>query len=365
MNRNLLLATLAVLLVACASKPPATPQVTGPRYTAAPGPNPVGVIPAGSIRDTARNKTLEVSIDYPTKPGPHPLVIFSHGLGSAPRDYTGLAAFWASHGFVVVRPAHADARRPGETTARSEDLGRQAPADWLDRTRDVRFIIDSIPALEQQYPELEGRIDPARIGVGGNSYGAFTTMLLAGARTFMDANAPVSYGDPRITVAMAISPQGPGERRGLTAQSWSEVRIPTLYMTGSADVGTAEGENPEWRRQAFELSPPGDKWFVLLQGAGSATFVGRSALPADQAETRDPILQPLPTDPRDPRGTQQQLPAQSRTRTVAAFERDRQLFRGVQAISLAFWDSYLKNDAKAKEYLTSLTTRTDLEARTK
>ena len=367
MNR-ILIASLTALAFACASKPQTTePQSSAPSYTAEAGTNPVGVIPAGTLRDNARNKTLDLSIDYPTTKGPHPLVIFSHGLGSAPIDYTGMASYWASYGYVVVRPAHADARRSGEISARSEDLGRQAPADWLERTRDVKLIIDSIPTLVQQYPELDGKIDTNRIGVGGYSYGAFTTMLLAGARTFMDPNMPVSYADPRIKAGLALSPQGPGERRGLTAQSWTNVVIPMMYMTGSADVGSGEGEGPEWRRQAWELSPPGDKWFVLLQGAGHGTFAGRAPIPIDQIGvigTREPT--PLP-DPIDPRvgGARPQNPSQQPARTTAAFQRERQLFRGVQAITLAFWEAYLKEVPKAKEYLQSLTTRQDLEAKTK
>src|SRR5687768_17342374 len=110
MNR-ILIASLTALALACASKPQdaTSPESSAPIYTAEAGTNPVGVIPAGMLRDTVRNKTLDLSIDYPTTKGPHPMVIFSHGLGSAPRDYTGMASYWASYGYVVVRPAHADA----------------------------------------------------------------------------------------------------------------------------------------------------------------------------------------------------------------------------------------------------------------
>src|SRR5439155_902304 len=123
-----------------------------------------------------------------------------------------------------------------------------------------------------RFPELRGKMDRNQIGVGGHSYGGFTAMLISGARTF--SNPPLSMADPRVRAALVMSPQGTAQNRGLTPQSWSDVRIPVMYMTGTNDRGAAESETPDWRRQAFEYSPPGDKYFVLIPGANHISFTG-------------------------------------------------------------------------------------------
>ncbi|HEX6177693.1 MAG TPA: hypothetical protein VF057_05000, partial [Thermoanaerobaculia bacterium] len=243
----------------------------------------------------------------------------------------------------------------------SEVWRQQTPATWRARTRDISFLIDSIAMLQQQYPELGGKIDTARIGVSGHSIGAFTAMLVAGTRTFADGTA-TSYADSRVRAAVIMSPVGPGETRGLTNESFAEVKIPVMYMTGSADRGVTEAENEAWRRQAYELSPAGDKWYVSIAGANHYAFAGRVAIPSVTAtDTIDPVL-PDSRDPRDPRtrpaitGTQP-YPAR---RVDRGFYSERALTNVIRTVSLAFWDTYLKNEARGREYLTKLNTRGDM-----
>jgi predicted dienelactone hydrolase len=364
-----ILCAFAILLSACASQPskdqqPAA-QDTGLRYSAEPGESPVGVIPAGALRDSARNKDVGLYIEYPTRGGPHPVIIFSHAYGASPaRSYVGLSAYWASHGYVVIKPTHNDA---GRLTA--EDLGDPAKlaeavtaAGARDRADDIRLILDSLSTLEQQYPELQGKMDAARIGVGGHSYGAFAALLLAGARTFIGAT-PASAADPRVKVVLALSPQGVGESRGLTRESWTEVRIPVLFMTGSNDRGANEGEDEAWRRQAFELSPAGDKWFISIAGANHFTFTGGFRPPPTQRE-RVVSAPPTRRDPRDPvRPSAEDHAPQLGARSNIL--QDRNIFNVVKSATRAFWDAYLKNEPKGREYLTSLSTRQDLTIATK
>src|SRR5688572_97186 len=93
MKRFLTVVFCVAFLSGCASKPqtdtPADIAAAGAAYSSAPGSNPVGVIPAGAglIRDTKRNKDVPLAIEYPTKPGPHPVIIFSHNYGGMSRGY--------------------------------------------------------------------------------------------------------------------------------------------------------------------------------------------------------------------------------------------------------------------------------------
>src|SRR5947199_248338 len=75
---------------------------------------------------------------------------------------------------------------------------------------------------------------------------------------------PVQLPDPRVKAIVAMSPQGISTTRGLTAESFRNVKIPAMFMTGDNDRGATESETPEWRRTAFDNAPAGDKYFVLI-----------------------------------------------------------------------------------------------------
>src|SRR5437899_7010274 len=104
---------LFLVVAACASGPsqPATAPVTMKvgNYNAEMGPSPVGVIPVATLHDAQRDKNVEISIEYPTRGGPFPVVVFSHGYGSSDHAYEPLISYWTSNGYVCIRPAHADA----------------------------------------------------------------------------------------------------------------------------------------------------------------------------------------------------------------------------------------------------------------
>lgn len=309
------------------------------RYSSEAGGEPVGVIPEALLRDEERNKDLLMAVEYPTSAGPHPLIIFSHGFGGTHRSYVGLSSFWASRGYVVIRPRHADGQAALSAATIEEAWERHTREDWQNRARDVTFVIDSLDRLAERYPELQGKIDRERIGVGGHAHGAFTAFLVAGARLFPGG---VTYADPRVKATVLMSPQGPSERRGLTRESWDELRVPTLFLTGTRDAGIDETETPEWRRQAFDLAPPGDKWLVIVGGARHASFTGRSdLLLEEEARIRNREIE---TDAM--MGT-----ARSRPPGSSLNLRERGIFAQIRTASLAFWDIYLRDDAEGREML--------------
>ena len=293
------------------------------------------------VRDAERGRDMPFSVEYPMKPGSYPLIIFSHGFGARRDAYVGLSSHWASQGYVVIKPAHSDSGRlqRGNVEQAWRD---QTPGNWRDRVRDIVAIIDGLDRIEESYPELKGKIDRARIGVGGHSYGAFTAMLIGGARTFPGAT---SYADPRVKAIVAMSPQGPSETFGLTTESWANVTVPALFMTGTLDRGMSDDETPEWRRQAFELAPAGDKWLIVLEGARHASFTGRidssiAGAMTDENRTLGPDRYPPGSVPQD-----------RRVRESVAGLRIRGTFSNIKAFSLAFWDAYLRNDAEGRTAL--------------
>ncbi|HYI10184.1 MAG TPA: alpha/beta fold hydrolase [Thermoanaerobaculia bacterium] len=370
-HRFALVSLLALSLVSCASSDSLdnTPTPRS-RYSGEIGESPVGVIPEEVFRDTQRNKDIPFSIHYPTRSGPHPLILFSHGFGGSYRTYVALTSYWASQGYVVIAPSHADSGRRRDVR-RAEDIWEsQTPADWRERVRDLTLFLDSLDELERRYTELQGKIDRTKVAVGGHSYGAFTAMLIGGTRTFPGATA---YADPRVKAVLAMSPQGPSDVRGLTAESWNELRIPALFMTGGMDRGVTETETPEWRRQAYELSPAGDKWLIVLEGARHGSFTGRiefievprteqQQLPSVADPNRDPERDPRLPDER-PRitGTQPGRPGREGMPGL----RERGIFAQVKAISLAFLDTYLRGDAEGRTALEAAGSRGGVELQKK
>jgi predicted dienelactone hydrolase len=368
MIRRSLIFTLAFAAVACASpsadQPKAqaaeTEAMSSGNYSSQGGNKPVGVIPDAAIRDAKRDKELELSVEYPIAAGSYPLIIWSHGYGGSSRGYVGLSSYWASFGYVVIKPTHADSGKLANVQAGEGPREVFSEPEWRARVQDITAILDAVPQLEEKYPELKGKIDMKQIGVGGHSYGAHTALLLGGVKTFPGGT---SLADPRVKAVLVMSPQGPSEVRGLTKESYASLSVPTLFMTGSLDRGFTEDETPEWRRQAFELAPAGDKYLVVVEGARHATFAGRTAGMAD-AGGRDVVVPDF--DPNaDPRTRGTYIPPQSRGNTRAN-RRDPQLteravFARIKVVSAGFWDAYLHGNAKGKEFLDKLAGRQNLE----
>lgn len=312
-------------------------------------PNP-GTFTVGEIGNlslvTRSDRELPLTIYYPEGQGPFPTIIFSHGAGASREGYALLARYWASHGYVSIHPAHADS-----AALRGEEINRNnfrqiistMLADsqgWIERAEDIKLIIDSLDELEQRAPQLQGKIDAQRIGVGGHSYGAYTTQLISGAQIQLpDETQLRGFQDPRVQAALLLSPQGIGQQ-GLTASSWDAVRLPMMVMTGSRDQG-AQGQGPDWKRQPFDYSPPGNKYLILIEDANHFSFSGRLT-DGNGFGNRGNF-------PRENR----RFGGRLRQRLgVGIYRGDQEaIFDYVKIASLAFWDTYLKSDENAEVYL--------------
>ena len=362
MNRGLVIVVVSLFALACASStlddgPPRSTEQT--RYSGVEiGPTPVGAIPDVLVRDNDRNKDVQVTIEYPTRGGPHPLIVFSPGFGGSHRGYIGLSSYWAANNYVVIRVNHSD--RTAKVQNAEDVWANATPADWRNRVRDITFVLDSIDSLTQRFPELQGKIDATKIGVAGHSYGAHTAMLVAGVRTFPGG---VSYADPRVKAVVALSPQGPSDVRGFTRESWTELRGPALFMTGTRDQGTTELETLEWRAEAFRLSPAGDKWLVTVEGVGPETFSGglrgmletvareRTQENPRLPEPRDPDVYPIPGSTRPQEPERASSPLSQKTRTERLAMRNQELLGIVRGVALSFFDTYVRGEAAGREAL--------------
>lgn len=340
-----LFATLT-LAAAAESKPDAAST-----YKLADGPCAVEVVHDVILHDAKRNKDLPVHLTFPKADGKFAIIVFSHGAGgSGDGVLTGLPKFWSSHGYVCLMPTHADSiklrRQRGERDASMTDIVRRAitrQEDWVNRPRDVTFLLDSLDELEKKVPSLKSKPDRSRIGVGGHSFGAFTAQVAGGAtihvaQTFLSApstnrqntaqtgmSAPLSLADPRVIAVLQLSGQGKGQM-GLHEHSWDSMKLPMMSITGSLDRG-AQGQAPSWRKEPFERSPPGDKYHLFIEGAHHMSF----------------------TDPLAGEGGRGGLLA-------GRFGRggdQKAIFNWVKSATIAFWDASFKQDPQAKAWLQS------------
>jgi len=318
MIRRSLTLFIAALALACSSSTNRDPRApdTSPRtrYSGLEvGASTVGAIPDILLRDNDRNKDITLSIDYPTRGGPHPLIVLSPAGVLTNREYVGLSSYWAANDYVVVRMTHPDAR--------------------ADRARDVRFVLDSLDTLEQRYPELQGKIDRAHIGVGGHEEGGQTAMEAA--------------ADPRVKAVVAMVPVG-----------GPEVKVPTLFIVPApapppAQAGTNTSSSPPPvvpPPEIFTRMPAGDKWAVIIEGARFQSFTGR----LDDVTRAQAMARANTGDPFNPNDNVMTRDGRVITRADYAAMRQQDLFAIVRGSALAFWDAYLKSDAAGRTALEKL-----------
>lgn len=308
----------------------------------------VHTIPDLVLRDTARGKDLHVFIYYPQGQGAYPVIIFSHGAGGSQDVGPELLGYWASHGYVVIAPTHADSIRLRREQGQKAGMGgtlREFGTDAnlrISRVKDDAFIIDSLPGLAHQAPELAGKLDASRVGVGGHSAGAMTAMLIGGTTEDMAANGPggpetAALRDPRVSCILVLSGQGITRNWScFDKHSWDAVTMPMMVMTGSLDESARTGQTTASRCDPYKYAPPGGKYLLFIQGAAHMSFTGKAAGKEGIGNGRliDSLLGANSLD------TMQDYDQQA-------------IFADVQMSSLAFWDAYLKGDPAAAKWLKS------------
>jgi len=312
------------------------------------GPREVDVIHEHLLNDTRRNKDIPLRIYAPASGGPHPVILYSHGAGDSNATSPLLLRHWASHGYVVIAPMHLFGERPfleRSVMRLREELVRMfqmGPEAWRERTDDLVAVMDNLGGMAGGVPALNGKVDEDRIAVAGHSNGGYTAMLLGGA-TMTDASDGESRGfaDPRPRAAMIVSGPGCDHNLGLTKDSWNKFTRPLMVMAGSRDPGYAPGFGTQWRTDPYRYSPPGDKYLLYLRGAHHLSYIG----PIFDIPLRDPAHRGKIAN-----GIRSAARAVAR---VAPVIDQVGLFDYVRIASVAFWNAYLKDDGRAREFLRS------------
>jgi predicted dienelactone hydrolase len=178
------------------------------------------------------------------------------------------------------------------------------------RVKHVHTVLDQLERWNgAKASALSGRLDLKRIGMSGHSFGAVTTQALSGQDfPLVDRR----WTDSRIKAAIIFSPSSP--RRGDPKRAFGDVKISWMLMTGTKDVALIGHADLQSRLAVFPALPPGGKYELVLYKAEHSAFADR-ALPGD-SEKRNPNHH-----------------------------------RVILALSTAFWDAWLSDNAAAGAWL--------------
>jgi predicted dienelactone hydrolase len=294
------------------------------------------VFPVDVYLPFARRQALSASV---------PVVVISHGLGSDRGTFRYLAEHLASHGFAVAVPEH-----PGSNAKQLQALVDgivsevTSPSEFIDRPLDIKYVLDELERRATSDPRYK-RLNVKQVGVLGQSFGGYTVMALAGASinfeqlqqscqpTEIDRTLnlsvllqcraaglpPINYNlsDPRVKAIIAINPI---DSVVFGQSSIAQIKTPTLIMAGNAD--TVAPALPE-QIQPFTWLQTRDRFLAVVDRGTHFSALEEGDTPGVPVPPE--VIGPSPTLAR----------------------------RYVNALSLAFFSTYIANRSDYRPYLSA------------
>jgi predicted dienelactone hydrolase len=278
--------------------------------------------------DAKRDRAVPAKIYFPKGVNqPVPVIVFSHGLGGSRDGYEYLGKYWASHGYISVHVQHVGSDNAvWEGVPPKEIMGslREAaarPSNITNRPLDISFAIDQLEKLDREDPVFKNRLDLSCLGVAGHSFGAFTTMAVAGEVFVTPGGEQVTFTDPRVKAVIAMSAQAPNDKSAVDL-AFAKIKIPCFHMTGTKDTSPIRPSDPRDRRVPFDHTQGVDVFLLTFEGGDHMVFARQSRnLTPEKSELFEDLI---------------------------------------CKSSTAFWDAYLKEDAKAKDWLSKGGFKSDL-----
>lgn len=274
-----------------------------------------------------------------------PVVVISHGLGSDRMTFQYLAEHLASHGFAVAIPEHPGSNAKQLQALLAGTVSEVAnPSEFFDRPLDIKYLLDDLTRRAKSDPRYS-RLNLKGVGLLGQSFGGYTVFALAGASLnfpelrqacqtaqldttlnislLLQCRAgvlpPIDYklSDPRVKAIIAINPI----ISSVFGQSQiSRIKVPTMIVAGNAD--TIAPALPEQIRPFTWLQTP-DRYLAVIDQSTHFSTLGPSK---DEGVPVPPeIIGPTPFIAR----------------------------RYTNALSLAFFQTYLANQSQFRPYLSS------------
>ena len=275
------------------------------------------------IVSSQADRVIPVLVSIPNRKSVAPAILFSHGLGGSREAASYLREHWTARGYITIFLQHPGSDSSLWLNVSRLQAGRQlrnaASRENLElRVTDVTDVLDILPKWNSTpaHP-LFGRIDIERVGLSGHSFGARTTQIVIGQKDWLVPDKK----DSRIKAAVLFSPSSP--RLGSAETAFGSIDIPCLLLTGTRDVVAIGSQTAESRLAVFPALQPGGTYQLVLHKATNSAFT-------DGVAGRD--------SPRNPNH-----------------------HRAIKAITTAFWDAHLQDNARAKGWLNTNEVRNVLE----
>lgn len=258
-----------------------------------------------------------------------PVLIFSHGLGGSRDGYAYLGEHWASHGYVSVHLQHLGSDEavwkdvPLRDRMRAMKAATKKIDNSLNRPTDVSFAIDTLEKFnDDPKSPFYQKLDLSRIGMAGHSYGAFTTMAIAGQTYILPNSNTYRMRDSRVSAAIAMSSQAPRDPTTYHL-NYADISIPIFHMTGTKDTSRINPTSPASdRRIAYDHTPgPADggpeTYLLTFTDGDHMVFSGRSRSKWQRRAGRH----------------------------------DEAFQQHIRHATLAFWEAYLNDDSSSRDWL--------------
>lgn len=257
--------------------------------------------------------------------GSYPLIIYSHPSGAHRRAATFLCTHLSSHGYLVASIDHSEVVAGELARKQGVETDEQKAARWeamiASRVPDIRFLLDQL--LDGAAWDSEARIDAARIGIVGHSFGGWTALA-----------APEV--ERRIRAVAALAPGGASQPRpGILPVKltfdWGR-DVPTLYLVAENDVSLPLAGMYEM----FERTPA-TKRMLILRRADHMHFM-------DNVEAMHETVRKMPLT-----GELAWLPKEMRPIAQLCSGEQAHLF--VRGLTLCHMDAGLKRQQEAQRFL--------------
>jgi predicted dienelactone hydrolase len=204
---------------------------------------------AGEEKTVAGVWVVDALRDAPPSPGKFPILLLSHDGGGNRLAHHDLATALARRGFITIAVTHS-----GDSSGSGEDW--QTEPVLIGREYDLRAALDQVLAM----PVVGEHADPDRIGAIGYGFGAYTVLLLAGAKPDLAQILPPEnrphhlelFRDNRVKAALLLAP-GPGDL--FDAKALKDVTVPIqIYAARDDEVFPPQG-NSERLRALLPVPP--------------------------------------------------------------------------------------------------------------
>lgn len=296
--------------------------------------------------DRTTDSPIDVYLPAVKNSGQIPVVIISHGLGSDRSTFAYLAEHLASYGFAVLMPLHLGTDTEQMARIMSGHGKPLNPDNFLNRPLDITHALDAVEDKYANDPVWQGRLNLSKVGLFGQSFGAYTAVAAAGAdlefaefaekcankdsdfflnmSLFLQCRAvelpEQSYRlrDERVQAILAVNPLTSGV---FNKETMGAINIPTMIVSGTMDTTTPA--LPEQIIPYTWLTTP-DKYLLLVRPGTHFTFIG-----GGEGSGAVPVPPQL-IGPPPPAG-----------------------FPYMQTMATAFFQTYIVNDQKYQPYLTA------------